>query len=278
MNSFRADLHCHTTCSDGSLTPTQIVQLAGSIGLQGLSITDHDSIYAYPEAMVEAASLGISLLPGIEFSAMHGPMSVHILAYAFSLDNPIIKQFCERHHLRRQQRCLKILDLLAQKQVPLMVDEQLAAALKNGHAVGRPHVAAAMVRQGLVNSIETAFRQFLGEGCPCYVSVTPISVEETLAVIHSAKGLAVLAHPHLISNEALLKALLEMPFDGIETFYARFPESRHKRWIEIATKKGWLMTGGSDFHGEMKPQIQLGCSWVSQETFHALTTHLQGAS
>lgn len=274
MSDFRADLHCHTTCSDGSLSPTQVVERAAAIGLQGLSITDHDTIAAYAEALPVAQKLGISLVSGVEFSAVHADTNVHILAYAFPLDSPLIQGLCERHHARRRQRCCRILERLAQKGIDLQRDSSLLHAIETS-SVGRPHVAAAMVRNGSVRSIEEAFKRYLGEGRSCYVSVDPITAEETLAVIHEAGGLAVLAHPHLLPEERVLLDVLKLPFDGIEAYYARFGQYRNQRWVDIAAQRGWLITGGSDFHGEAKPQIALGVSWVNAEVFQVLWEHYE---
>lgn len=277
MNEFRADLHCHTTCSDGSLSPTQVMEHAAAIGLQGLSITDHDTIAAYAEALPVAQKLQISLVSGVEFSAVQADTNVHILAYAFPLASPFIQGLCERHHARRRDRCHRILELLAQKGIDLQRDSSLLRAIQ-ASSVGRPHVAAAMVRNGSVRSIEEAFKRYLGEGRSCYVSVDPITAEETLAVIHQAGGLAVLAHPHLLPDERVLLDVLKLPFDGIEAYYAKFGRYRNQRWVDIAAQRGWLITGGSDFHGEAKPQIALGVSWVNAEVFQVLWQHYEARS
>jgi predicted metal-dependent phosphoesterase TrpH len=275
MSPFRADLHCHTTCSDGSKSPMELVALAAEVGLQGLAITDHDSIDAYAEAIPVAESSGIRLISGVEFSTHHRGANVHLLAYAFSLQHPTILSLCKRHHERRQERCRRILERLATKGVDLSQDAELSVAIERGSSVGRPHVAAALIRRGIVRSTEAAFRQFLGEGCSCYVSMDHISTEETVAMIHDAGGLAILAHPHLIADARLLQNLFALPLDGIEAYYARFPMDRANAWLAIASKKNWLVTGGSDYHGEAKPQIPLGASWVSQETFRILEDHYQ---
>lgn len=276
MTEFRADLHCHSTCSDGSATPLELIKLAVDTGLQGLSITDHDTFSAYTEAMPAARDAGLSLLPGAEFSAIHRGASVHILAYAFSLSSDSLLQLCERHLHRRRQRYHKILELLAKKRIKLMEDEPLADLLAEGRGVGRPHIAAAMVRQGFANSIESAFKLYLAEGRSCYVTGEAVSIEETLAAIHAANGLAILAHPHLIPDERLLKELINMTLDGIEGYYARFPADRNQRWLDIAAqKKNWIVTGGSDYHGTMRPQNVLGSSWTPEETFRQLVLHYQ---
>lgn len=270
-----ADLHTHTTASDGSFSPQELLQEAARLGLKGLSITDHDTLNGYKEILPLAQSLNISLLPGVEFSSLSDKTSVHILAYGFSLDNPLILNLCADYLLRRRERCLEILELLRKNRLPVDEDIWLKDALISDQLIGRPHIAAAMMRAGYVTSVEEAFQRYLGEGCPCYRCATSASTAEMIDVIHEAKGLAVLAHPHLIPDERLLQKLLKLPFDGIEAYYARFPMHRNQRFLEIAKRKKWLVTGGSDFHGTIKPHLAIASSWTPQETFDQLIEHYQ---
>ncbi len=273
MNDFRADLHCHSTCSDGTLTPTEIVQRAVELNLQGLSITDHDTIGAYPEAVIAARAHHLPLISGVEFSATHEQTNVHILAYGFSLDSQIIQDFCDTHCSRRTARNQAILDLLKTHGMPIEEDELKKST---SHAIiGRPHIALAMMKKGYVTSIQEAFRSYIGEGMPCYHPGKKVSVEETLDTIHQAKGLAIIAHPHLIQDVKTVKNLLEMNFDGLEGYYARFNLSQNERWLKIAKHRNWLITGGSDFHGSIKPNLPLGASWVNQEIFSILQEHFK---
>lgn len=279
MNTFRADLHCHTTCSDGSVSPQEIVHLAKQMGLQGLSITDHDTIEAYKSAISVAGSLGIALIPGIEFSAMQDNVSVHILGYSFVLDHPSILQLCEGHKVRRLKRNRIILELLSKNKMPITEQEVLDSLgddiISVVHTIGRPHIAQAMVKKGYVATVQDAFKEYIGEGRICYASGDSFSVDDTLATIHAAGGLAVVAHPHLMKSDRIINKLMEKPFDGIECYYARLPANQHARWIKLAQKKGLLMTGGSDFHGSIKPNIPLGASWVGEEPFTTLQRHYE---
>ena len=273
MSEFRADLHCHTTCSDGSLTPKQIVRHAVDLGLQGLSITDHDTVEAYVEATPEAEKLGLKLIPGAEFSANMDGISIHILAYSFSPTNPLMQDFCQRHKLRRQNRNRAILEKLAKKGMTISEEELNNSQSIPHHSIGRPHIALEMVRKGYVSSLQEAFKRFIGESAPCYDVGESFSVQETIELIHAVQGLAVIAHPHLVNKREIIHKLLKFPFDGIECFYSRFSPEDHKRWVEIAEKKQWLVTGGSDFHGDIKPNVALGCSWISEEPFNILLQH-----
>lgn len=274
MSDFRADLHCHTTCSDGTVTPTEIIHLAKAKGLSGLSITDHDSIDAYKEALPVAQETGIALISGIEFSTIFHENSVHILAYSFDLKNSDLHNLCLKHHQRREHRNKAILEKLKSHGMPITEEEVLACTKTTSNnpvrIIGRPHIAQAMVKKGYVASVKDAFRLYIGEDRPDYVQGEIISLDETLEVIHAAKGFAIIAHPHLIKNESLIAKLLHKKFDGIECYYSQLQAAQHVRWVNIAKNNQWLMTGGSDFHGEIKPNIPLGCSWVGEETFAIL--------
>lgn len=277
MPEFRADLHCHTTCSDGTTSPEEIVRMAASIGLSGLSITDHDSINAYEIAAPVAQELGIRLLPGVEFSSIFRETSIHILGYGFSLKSLPLRTFCQRHLERRKNRNQAILERLKKEGMAVseheLADAKPLDASHRHHTPGRPHIALAMVKKGYVKTIQEAFYKYLGEKGTCYVPGEPFSIEETIEIIHQSGGIAIIAHPHLIEKRSIKKQLLSMAFDGLEAYYAKFPPWEEKKWVQIAEEKGWLITGGSDFHGEHKPYITLGCAWVNEEIFNRLWLH-----
>lgn len=277
MKEFRADLHCHTTCSDGTASPQEILKLAAEIGLSGLSITDHDTIDAYTTVLPLAQQLGLKFISGAEFSSMQGDISVHILAYSFPLTSPIIKDFCLKHIERRNHRNREILKLLSDHGMPLSEEDVLGAISDNSsHArgsIGRPHIALAMLKKGYIHNIQEGFNRYLGEGKSCYSPGESFTVQETIDIIHRAKGLAVIAHPQLIDHMPTLKQLLDMDFDGIECYYARFDKESQARWIKIAERRQWLVTGGSDYHGTIKPNTPLGASWINEERFRVLQKH-----
>ncbi len=274
MIDFRADLHCHTTCSDGALSPIELVKKAKQNGLSGLSITDHDSIEAYAGAMPCANEIGLPLVSGAEFSSVHQDVSVHILGYAFPLNSEIIHAFCQKHEKRRTSRNRIILEKLAAIDKPVSEEEVLACTLARQSSakqiVGRPHIAQAMVKKGYVANIQEAFKLYIGEGKNCYERGPLFSAEETIEIIHQAKGLAVIAHPHLIKEQHVVQQLVEMNFDGIECYYSNFLNAQNNRWLKIAKRKNWLITGGSDFHGDLRPNVELGSSWVDESHFRAL--------
>lgn len=271
---FRADLHCHSTCSDGSFSPVELVDKACQVGLLGLSITDHDTLAAYETALPYAKTRGLSMISGVEISAAHRKASVHILGYAFSLGDTPLRALCERQKLWRSERNAKILELLAKKDMPLSLEDLAAVQTRS---IGRPHLALAMVAKGYVSSMEEAFRLYLGEGRPCYDGEGKPSVEETIEAIQRSGGVAILAHPHLISDARLIKELVRRPFDGLEGYYANIPPSQEKRWLQLAKDKGWMVTGGSDFHGACRPWIALGDSWTGEEVFLPLLRRFEAS-
>lgn len=263
-DTFRADLHIHSTYSDGTFTPKEIVELAKKIGLQGLSITDHDTIEAYDTLFDLAQEAGLEVLTGVEFSAYHHGHSVHILGYGIDITHQPLIDFCKSHQQRRRERNLKMLEKLTA--IGMKIEEEEILRL-NDKSTGRPHIALAMMNRGYVGSVQEAFSLYLGEGKSCYAKGKMFTMVETVEIIHAAGGIAVIAHPHLISPPSLLREVLKYPFDGIECWYSRFSPEHEARWIDIADKKGWIKTGGSDFHGAVKPQTPLGCSWVNRECF-----------
>lgn len=272
---FRADLHCHSTCSDGTLSPEALIQLAVQRGLQGLAITDHDTIAAYNTLSLTGHPL--TLITGIEFSAYEQGTSVHILGYAFVPQASSIIKLCQRQQNRRKNRNRAILDRLALKEMP--VTEGELVDLSSGypsHTIGRPHIALAMTKRGYVANVQEAFRLYIGDGKSCFVSGEQISVQETLDAIHAANGYAILAHPHLITVPSFVNTLMQLPFDGIEGYYAMIHNThQHHQWIKQAEQKNLLVTGGSDFHGSIKPNLQLGASWTQEVTFRRLEERLQ---
>jgi predicted metal-dependent phosphoesterase TrpH len=261
MNYF-ADLHSHTTCSDGSVSPALLIQMAKQLGLKGLSITDHDSIDAYQTAIPAAKAAGIRLGTGVEFSCEFHGISLHLLGYDFDLKNLGIQQLCQRHQKRREVRNLAILAKLDKAGMPISYEE-----LRGN---GRPHIAQLMVEKGYVKNLREAFNHYIGEGRKCYDPGEPFTVKEAIDVIHAAGGKAFVAHPQLLPEEFPVEELLKLPFDGLECFYSRLFK---KSWAEYADGRGWIKSGGSDFHGSGKPENELGCCGVDEETFNKIFQH-----
>lgn len=264
------DLHMHSTCSDGTLSPEELIILAAEKGLKGISITDHDSVNAYPDAFIHAKKHQITLIPGIELSCHFKDESTHILGYSFEYAHPAITALCQRHKMRRVNRNRGILENL--KALGIEIQEEELERSATG-VVGRPHIAKILVQRGLAADISDAFKTYLGEGKKAYFEGEIFSVEEAIQVIHEAKGFAVLAHPHLHYNNAFVRELLNAhSFDGIECEYAIMPAAKNAPWTNYAKQKNLLITGGSDFHGTIKPMIPIGSAVVSSEQIEPLIT------
>jgi predicted metal-dependent phosphoesterase TrpH len=249
------------------------MQLAKEIGLSGLSITDHDTIEAYNSLFDLGKEFGLEVISGVEFSSYCEGKSVHVLGYNFDVKNKPLLAFCQSHQNRRKERNLGMLKKLEAIGKPVTEDEILAL---NDKSTGRPHIALAMIKRGYVSSVQEAFNLYLGDQKSCFVQGNVFSVEETIDIIHAAGGIAIIAHPHLITPSSLLHQVLKLPFDGIECWYSRFPPQQEARWIDIANRRGWIKTGGSDYHGSVKPQTPLGCSWVNREHFDIIRGANQG--
>ncbi len=273
-SDFRADLHCHSYYSDGSDSPFELLQKAKQANLQGLSITDHDTIEAYTdELFTEAERLELRLLPGVELSSEYGQTLVHVLGYALDLKSTSLRTFLLEVIRRRTIRNEQILSKLQKKGFTIKQEELQALVHKESvqPTIGRPHIAYLMVGKGYVRSMQEAFDLYLREGGSCYVAGIKFTPMDVVEQIHLAGGKAILAHPHFIKKESVLRNILSLPLDGLECYYSNLNNHFERRWIQIARERNWIATGGSDYHGSAKPHVSLGCSWVNLETFEALS-------
>lgn len=267
--TFRADLHCHSFCSDGTDSPEVLLEKAKEAGLSALSITDHDTLAAYtPQVFQKAQELGIELLVGAEVSSEWGMFSVHILAYGKGLLEPPFAQFLREMQKRRLERNLAILEKLKELGMDISMDELSSVKTQS---IGRPHIASLMLGKGYVSSLQEAFDRYLKEGASCYPFGCKFSPEEVIGEIHQVNAKAVLAHPHFLAKTKegiLCKAhLLTLSFDGIESYYGNFSEETALPWVDACQERGWIATGGSDYHGTVRPNIRLGASWTKEEAF-----------
>lgn len=272
---FRADLHTHTNCSDGTYAPSDLLELAKKIGMQGIAITDHDTIDAYtPELFTLVDTLGVKLLPGVEISSILHHKTVHILAYGKNVLSEEFSNFLEKIQSNRKERNEEIIRSLQKlgfdidmKSLQAFVDKQ---EIYKGKIIGRPHIAGLLLDKGYVKTVKEAFDLYLADTGKCFSEKMKFHPKQVIDMIHKVKAFAVLAHPHLIYNKIVVKELLSLPFDGIECFYGRLLPYVEKKWLDIAGKNKWIATGGSDFHGDTKPHISLGCSWTNFEDFSKL--------
>ncbi|MBM3202007.1 MAG: PHP domain-containing protein [Chlamydiae bacterium] len=256
-------MHVHSICSDGTHKPVELIDLAKKQNLQGISITDHDTVSAYTKELFEyAKSQDILLLTGVEFSTHDGDCGVHILGYDIDPRHPDILKFCEAHQKRREERNQAILEKLKSKGFAIEQNEL--------EGMGRPHIAKAMIQKGYVRDFKEAFDHYIGDDGPCYVRGEAFTVEETIRIIHAASGQAFLAHPILIEKRGIIERLLKKGFDGIECYYAKSTNDQTRKMLKMAQKYQLKISGGSDFHGDNKPYLPLGAAFVTEENFFPL--------
>lgn len=255
------DLHTHSTESDGTLTPENLMEHAKNCGLSAIALTDHDSISGIRKAQPAAERLGIELVPGIELSTDYHGMEIHILGYYIDINHPDFLKKLKEFVDNRDNRNEKMAALLQQEGFDISID---ALYQENPDSViTRAHFAKYLVEHGFVKDRETVFREYLGDGCRCCVPREKITPYEAIRLIKTGGGLAFFAHPVLchMSQEELhdfTKSLTEAGLTGLEAIYSKNGPGDELRLRELAGEFGLRISGGSDFHGANKPDIHLG--------------------
>lgn len=256
------DLHTHSTASDGTLRPAELVREAARAGLTHLALTDHDGIGGLAEARAETARSTVAFLGGVEISAEYQPGTMHILGYGFREEDPTLAGKLEDLRKAREERNPKIARKLRERGMDVTVED--AASVAGGKVVGRPHFAKVLLEKGYVQSTQEAFDRYLAKGGPAYEDKVRLSPAESIRSIRDAGGVAVLAHPNQLKVrddaelEALVKEFATLGLQGIECFYRDHGEADESKLLALAEKYGLVPTGGSDFHGANRPGIRLG--------------------
>lgn len=246
----KADLHIHTTYSDGILTPREVVIWAHTKGISDIAVTDHDTTEGIEEAVKYSIDYNLNVIPGIELSCTEQNDEVHILGYFIDYKSPIIKSFTEVLKNARESRNIEILKKLNKLDIDISIDE-VRKISKDG-SMGRPHIAKALINKGIVDTVEGAFKIYLGYGKPAYVERFKISVKDGIKLIHSIGGVAVMAHPGLIHNQRIIKNILKEDIDGIEVIHCKHTEAQTKHFTEVADNLNLIKTAGSDCHGYLE--------------------------
>ena len=273
------DLHTHTTFSDGSQTPTELVEEAAAIGLTAIAVTDHDTVDGLPEALAAGARLGVEVIPGVEINLEHDRVTMDMLGY-FLAGAPTDELQQELAELRvyRKERNLRMVERLAELGFPLDPAD-LAAAAENG-AVGRPHIGEAMVRQGYVGSISEAFELYLRRGAPAWVDRRRLALGRALKLLRASGALPVLAHPGIIRTDAtglnhIVRDAARAGLAGIECYYPLHDAETVARCLALAEKYALVPTGGSDSHGTVKPKARLGIGSLGEPVPDAVLADLR---
>ncbi len=243
----RADMHAHTYCSDGRLSPTELVAKARACGLKALAITDHDCIDGLAEGMDAGRQYSVEVVPGVELSVTVGDEEVHLLGYFFDPDHPGLRAHLAAFQQRRRERAEQIVAKLKALGVPLPFEAVQAQA--RGQALGRPHVAEALAAAGYVEEPQEAFERYLADDAPAFVAKPLFPAREALALLHDAGGIGVLAHPGHWTSDATIMALLQAGLDGLETIHPSHDAGLTHYYRQLARDFVLLETGGSDYHG-----------------------------
>lgn len=252
---MKLDLHVHTTYSDGLLTPKQVVEQAKARGLLAIAITDHDECRGYGDVKDET---GTKVISGIELSAsFHG--EVHVLGLDVDWQNEKLLAHVESQSQSRRDRAEAMVEKFRDNGIEMTMEDVLAAC--KGDMLGRPHFAEVLIKKGHVSSTKQAFAQYLNRNAKCFVARSKVDIAQAAALINSAGGKTVLAHPGLIPGKvwnALSTRLVEFGFWGIEAYHPAHSSGQCRAFLSFAKSNGLFVTSGSDFHGFAKPAVQIG--------------------
>ncbi len=284
---FGIDLHTHTTASDGSFSPSALVQKAHETGLAALAVTDHDTIGGLAEASAEAQRLGLDFLPGVELSVEDKDGRFHLLGYGFDPQFPELAEKLFTLRRSRAARNRQMADKMAALGLPVTMEDVRDAAKKHAEdgeeseVIARPHFAQALIAKGVVGSVQEAFDEYLASGRPLYQAKEVLTPADAVALLHRAGGVAVMAHPGLVplatpALAARVRSLAEdAGMDGIEAYYSQHSPAETAFFLDLAHTHTLLVTGGSDFHGTPKPHVPLGIVFEGNAAFPELLSALR---
>lgn len=251
-----ADLHLHTNFSDGTYSPEELVAQASKFKLSAIALTDHDTVEGCVRAEAACRAAGIDFITGSELTAEQAGNEIHILGYFLDSTNPKLLSELSKFQAVRQDRIREMVSRLNQLDVPLEVEAVFALA--NCRSPGRPHVARALVKADLCDTLDEAFERFLKKGRPAWVPKAKMDALTAIELIHQSGGLAVMAHPGLNRTDEVIPDLVEAGLDGIECFHTKHPLPTAEHYLRIANRFDLLVTGGSDCHGMSKGKPLIG--------------------
>lgn len=243
------DLHMHTTASDGRCTPEDLVQRCWDKGLRTIAVTDHDTMAGVAPTQRAAEARGMTCLPGIEITSVHGGKDVHMLAYFLPPDTPGLQPMLEAQRRQRVERALEIAARLEKLGAPVDKDAMIEAAAGSGKSLARPQIAQALIAAGHVASVPEAFDRYLGEDSPAFVPHTGVPPAEVVALVVRGGGIPSLAHPGYRPKDEIIPGLVEAGLVGLEVYHSSHDEAATAHYLGLARQHGLIVTGGSDFHG-----------------------------
>lgn len=268
MTTTRADLHLHTYYSDGTDSPRRVVELAAQAKLSAIAVTDHDIMDGYAEAAQAAQEHGIELLTGLEMSSSANGHEVHMLGYCLDLAHAGFQQRLAEQRARRMARIHEMVAKLQRVGASITVEDVLSAA--GVGAVGRPHVAQALLARGYVTTLREAFDRYIGANGPAFVSGSPLEPQVAIRAIREAGGIPVLAHPMYLKDQSLIERLAQEGLVGLEVYHSSHSPEQIRRYEQMADRLRLLKTGGSDYHGASKEGVAIGAATVPYALVEAL--------
>lgn len=263
-----ADLHIHSIFSDGTLSPYEIVEAAKLKGLSAVAIADHDEIRGTKPALAAGEELGIKVIPAVELSAKCEGNSIHILGYFIDVQNPQLLEYLETMHEARFKRAIRIVEKLQEKGIDITLQD--VRRHTGSGAIGRPHIAAALIEKGVVKNYNSAFAQYLGDGKSCYIQKADISPASVIQLITNANGLPVFAHPSISKVDSRIEEFISYGLKGIEVWCPGHNADAANRYLQIVQSHNLVATGGSDSHGVRKDYPAIGDFTVPYEVVENL--------
>jgi predicted metal-dependent phosphoesterase TrpH len=271
--TIHADLHLHSTASDGADAPARVVDRAKARGLAVMALTDHDSVGGVREAQARGREVGVHVVSGIEFSTRHGRKEVHVLAFGLDPANTELLEFCRWRGQMRRERAEAIAKALESEGI--RIDMARVEALADGGTIGRPHVAKVLIEMGVVATWDEAFDRYLGDGKPANVPSVSVSVEEAAGIARRAGGAAFIAHPGLDRLWDFVGEFHALGVPGIECFHSSHSMQDENRALSLAHQHGMIVSGGSDCHGACgdRPEI-MGLHGLDESRWRSMERRL----
>lgn len=261
MNSKIVDLHVHSTESDGTFTPEELVEEAKKVGLSAFALTDHDTVSGVKKALDAAKDTGIEVIPGVELSTDYNGKEVHIVGLYIDIEHPKLLSQTAAFRECRNNRNEKMIEALQKEGFDITFEKLVAE--NPDCVITRANIARYLYEHGMIKSVQEAFDKYIGDGCRCYINRFKVSPMDAVKLIKEAGGIAILAHPLLyhmssVTLQKLIDELKAAGLDGIEAIYSTYTPGEERLVKKLAEENHLLVSGGSDFHGTNKPSIRLG--------------------
>jgi predicted metal-dependent phosphoesterase TrpH len=263
MNPRFVDLHMHTDCSDGLYRPSEVLSFVRKAEIVAFSITDHDTLAGYREVRTLLQEGDPELIPGLELSAGHEGVDLHLLAYLFDPEDPYLNSALAEFQSRRNQRAALMVEKL--NDLGISIEFEQVAERAGNAAIGRPHIAEVMFQQGQVPTYLSAFDKYIGNGKPAFVPKRNFTPPEAIDAVHKAGGVVILAHPQIDETFRYIEELAGLGLDGIEIYHSAHQQRHIEQFRHLAERFRLACSGGSDFHGREGRHGAIGSQHVPEE-------------